>query len=113
MQYQSGFGNQFISECLPHVILPGRNSPQKVPYGLYAEQLSGSAFAMPRSQNLRSWLYRIFPSVRHGEFQAYSQPLLQGSPFNENPLPPTQLRWNSPPTPKKSIDFIDSLFTLA
>lgn len=37
----------------------GQNSPLVVPYGLYAEQLSGSAFtATPRSRNLRSWLYR-------------------------------------------------------
>ena len=45
-QYQSGFGNEFASEdprC-PGALPEGQNSPQKCPYGLYAEQLSGSAF---------------------------------------------------------------------
>lgn len=46
LQYLSGFGNEFASEdprrpgALPH----GQNNPQKCPYGLYAEQLSGTAF---------------------------------------------------------------------
>ncbi len=43
----------------------GRNSPQKCAYGLYAEQLSGSAFTAPNGKNERSWLYRIRPAVKH------------------------------------------------
>lgn len=31
--------------------------------GLYAEQLSGTAFTAPREHNQRTWLYRIKPSV--------------------------------------------------
>ena len=34
--------------------------------GLYAEQLSGSAFTAPRWSNKRTWFYRIRPSVKHG-----------------------------------------------
>lgn len=72
-----------------------QNNPQVCPYGLYAEQLSGSAFTCPRASNKRrytcqivphilhlhktvygkliafcgfSWLYRILPSVRHKPF---------------------------------------------
>ena len=45
-QYLSGFGNEFATEderC-PNALPVGQNSPQKCPYGLYAEQLSGTAF---------------------------------------------------------------------
>ena len=46
------------------IFLPiGRNSPQRVAHGLYAELLSGTAFTAPRAENRRSWLYRRQPSV--------------------------------------------------
>ena len=68
--YMSGFGNSFETEALPGALPVGRNSPQKVNYGLYAEQLSGSPFTAPQATNQRSWLYRIRPTVRHtGRFQ--------------------------------------------
>ena len=38
--YQTGFGNGFETEALPGALPIGRNSPQRCPYGLYAEQLS-------------------------------------------------------------------------
>lgn len=40
--YQSGFGCEFASEALPGALPVGRNSPQRAPYGLYAEQFSSS-----------------------------------------------------------------------
>ena len=40
MSYQSGFGNEFATEALPGALPVGQNSPQRAPYGLYAEQLS-------------------------------------------------------------------------
>ena len=40
--YMSGFGNGFETEALLGALPIGRNSPQKCPYGLYAEQLSDS-----------------------------------------------------------------------
>ena len=48
--YQTGFGNGFETEALPGALPIGRNSPQKVSYGLYAEQLSGSPFTAPPDQ---------------------------------------------------------------
>ncbi len=113
MRYLQGFGNQFVSECLPEVIVPGHNSPQCVPYGLYAEQLSGSAFAMPRAQNFRSWLYRILPSVCHSEFKPFKQATFNTINLHEKPLAPTQLRWQPLPLPTEKIDFIDGVFSLA
>ena len=63
LKYMSGFGNGFETEALPGALPIGRNSPQKCAYGLYAEQLSGSAFTAPRHENRRSWLYRLRPSA--------------------------------------------------
>ncbi|KAI2501360.1 homogentisate 1-2-dioxygenase [Fragilaria crotonensis] len=69
--YQTGFGNSFESELLPDALPRGRNNPRFVPYGLYAEQLSGTAFTLPRYINRRTWLYRIQPGVTgsaHSDF---------------------------------------------
>ena len=68
LHYQSGFANHFSSEALPGA-LPAQNSPQRCPYGLYAEQLSGTAFTAPRASNRRSWLYRIRPAAMHRPFR--------------------------------------------
>ncbi|HEX4780686.1 MAG TPA: homogentisate 1,2-dioxygenase, partial [Usitatibacter sp.] len=65
LKYLSGFGSHHESEALEGALPVGQNSPQKVPFGLYAEQLSGSSFTAPRGENLRSWLYRLRPSAMH------------------------------------------------
>lgn len=111
--YLHGFGNHFQSEAVAGTLIPGRNSPQQVPYGLYAEQLSGSAFTVPRHANLRSWLYRIQPSVVHGEFSQQTHAYLASPPFKEIATPPTQMRWDPMPYSSSHCDFIQSLFTLA
>lgn len=113
MDYLHGFGNEHRSEAMPNCILPGQNSPQKVPYGLYAEQLSGSAFTVARAQNFRSWLYRILPSVIQNEFEYYSQVRMKTAPFNDDPVSPGQLRWDPMPIATQPMDFVDSLFTIA
>src|SRR5690606_19724507 len=112
LQYLSGFGNEFATEALPGALPVGQNSPQKAPYGLYAEQLSGTAFTAPRSENRRSWLYRIMPSAKHGAFTAFDQPRFHND-FGDGPVTPEQLRWSPSPVPAKATDFIDSLFTMA
>ncbi|WP_150121364.1 homogentisate 1,2-dioxygenase, partial [Sulfitobacter sp. HI0023] len=63
--YMSGFGNDFETEALPGALPQGMNSPQKCNYGLYGEQLSGTAFTAPSHANERTWCYRIRPSVHH------------------------------------------------
>lgn len=111
LAYQSGFGNEFASEALPGALPVGRNSPQRCPFGLYAEQLSGTAFTAPRASNRRSWLYRIRPAAVHGAFR-----LLEPGPwhnrFDEQPSLPDQLRWGPQPLPDARTDFIDGLFTM-
>ena len=113
LQYQSGFGNEFATEAMPGALPAGQNSPQKVAYGLYAEQLSGTAFTAPRNANRRSWLYRIRPSVLHEPFKQISNTLLRSAPFNELPPTPNQLRWDPLPIPAEPTDFVDGLITIA
>src|SRR5215813_8378154 len=113
IQYQSGFGNEFATEAIPGALPVGQNSPQKAPYGLYAEQFSGSSFTSPRATNRRAWTYRIRPSVTHKPFRQISNNLLRSSPFDETPVTPNQLRWDPQPLPRAGAagatpaDFID------
>src|SRR5260370_33204513 len=67
-RYHSGFGNEHSSEALPGALPADQNSPKQCPYGLYAEQLSGTAFPAPRHHNRRSWLYPSRPSAMHQPF---------------------------------------------
>ena len=110
--YQSGFGNEFATEALPGALPHGQNSPQRCPYGLYAEQFSGTAFTAPRHANRRTWMYRIRPSVCHGPFQA-----LGSDAFAEQaadaPLSPNQLRWDPLPLPDTPTDFVEGLVPVA
>ena len=69
LRYLNGFGNEFATEALPGALPDRGNSPQKAPYGLYAEQINGTAFTVARSANRRSWLYRIRPAAGHGTFR--------------------------------------------
>src|SRR6266478_9978323 len=91
LAYQSGFGNEFATEALPGALPIGQNSPQRPPYGLYAEQLSGTAFTAPRGANRRSWLYRIRPAAVHQPFRRIDNGRIE-SRFDAVPTPPNQLR---------------------
>lgn len=107
--YQSGFGNQFSSEALPGALPVGQNSPQRVPYGLYTELLSGTAFTVARSEARRTWLYRIRPSANHGPFQRMDRQL----DSDLGPVTPNRLRWNPEPFPEVATDFLDGLRCMA
>ena len=111
--YMSGFGNGFESEALPGALPVGRNSPQKCPYGLYAEQISGSPFTAPRAVNERSWLYRIRPTVMHwGRFQKADAGLWRTAPCNEAVTPIAPLRWDPSPLPKRKVTFLQGVRTM-
>lgn len=112
LRYQFGFGNEFATEALLGALPVGQNSPQRCPYGLYAEQLCGTAFTAPRGVNRRSWLYRIFPSAKHRPFQRIDNNFLT-SRFDEIDAPPNQLRWDPLPVPSKPTDFVAGLMTMA
>jgi homogentisate 1,2-dioxygenase len=111
-RYMSGFGSYFETEAVPGALPIGQNSPQHVPFGLYAEQLSGSAFTAPRHENRRSWLYRLRPSASHAPFVPYEgAELLRSGPFDEVAPTPNRLRWDPLPATAAPTDFIDALTT--
>ncbi len=110
--YMSGFGNEFATEALPGVLPIGRNSPQAAPYGLYAEQISGTAFTAPRHVNRRSWAYRIRPGAMHEPFHAMPVGRWHNR-FAELPATPNQLRWSPFALPDTPTDFIEGMMTLA
>ena len=110
--YMTGFGNEFASEALPGTLPVGRNSPQRVAHGLYAEQLSGTAFTAPRGVNRRSWLYRIRPAAIHGRFEPFAQHAFHNA-FGDGPVSPEQMRWSPLPLPEAPTDFVEGLYTMA
>ncbi|GAB2284443.1 hypothetical protein Dimus_018896 [Dionaea muscipula] len=115
LKYLSGFGNSFSSEAIAGALPQGQNSPLICPYGLYAEQISGTSFTAPRKLNQRSWLYRIKPSVTHEPFQprVLSHGKLVSEFDKSNSFAnPTQLRWKPVDVPDEPTDFIDGLYTI-
>ena len=108
-RYSSGLGNELSSEAVAGALPLGRNSPQRVPFGLYAEQVSGTAFTLPRHESRRSWLYRIRPSALHGEFTRIDNGTLCG-PLSEPT--PNRLRWDPLPVLSTATDFLAGLFTV-
>ena len=118
LQYVSGFGSHVETEALEGALPVGQNSPQKVNYGLYAEQLSGTAFTVPRAKNQRSWLYRIRPRVQQQVAAEASQQLDFGSVSADSSTSdmdslfvatPKQMRWSPAEPEKENADFVDGL----
>ncbi|OYW22265.1 MULTISPECIES: homogentisate 1,2-dioxygenase [unclassified Sphingomonas] len=109
--YMTGFGNHFSTEAVPDALPVGQNSPQRPAFGLYAEQLSGTAFTAPRAENRRSWLYRLRPSAAHPAFAPYigAPNLVPAS--RDAPLAPNRLRWG-PIKATPGADWLDSLTTM-
>jgi len=106
LTYMNGFENEFETEALPGALPQGRNSPQKCAYGLYAEQLSGSAFTAPKATNARSWLYRMQPSVRHTRhFSPVDRPFWKSAPAVFEAAPIGQFRWDPIPLPEERTTF--------
>ena len=108
LRYQSGFGNEFATEALAGALPEGQNSPQRAPFGLYAELISGTAFTAPRANNRRTWTYRLRPSAAHPRFKLESRGNVRGTPFQETDTAPDRLRWDPMPLPGEGaeIDFI-------
>ena len=109
--YLQGFGNYHHSEAIKGALPSNQNSPQQCNLGLYAEQLSGTAFTRPRHNNLHSWLYRILPSVAQGTYYPYEHKIIEAYTEQQSPNP---LRWSPLYTSSKiKCDFIDGLFHFA
>ena len=112
LQYQSGFGNSFASEAVPGALPQGRNSPQRVAHGLYAELLSGSAFTAPRAENRRTWMYRRQPSVVAGAYEALPQAHWKTGARDGVAAPPNPMRWHPAGVPAEPLDFVTGLRTM-
>lgn len=102
--YVNGFNSEHQSEAVLGALPIGANSPQKCPYGTYAEKLSGTAFTTPRPDNLQSWLYRILPSASHQDFAPYEA----ASPNSTLHNVPNPFRWD-PFKLDHSVDWIAGL----
>ena len=113
LRYQSGFGNEYATEAVPGALPQGRNSPQRAPFDLYPELISGTAFTAPRHENRRTWMYRRQPSVVSGRYKPYAQAQWTTGANREIALPPEPLRWAPIPLDKADVDFIDGVHTLA
>lgn len=107
--YQSGFGNEHATEAVAGALPVGQNTPQRSPLGLYAEQLSGTAFTVPRHEARRVWMYRIRPSAVHGPYKRVANGLLGGALAEPSP---NRLRWNPLSWPDEPTDFISGLTTI-
>jgi homogentisate 1,2-dioxygenase len=113
MGYMSGFGNDVATEAIKGALPDGRNSPQQPAFGLYVEQINGTAFTAPRGANKRSWMYRIRPSVVHRPYERIDNGLIRSTPFTEVETTPNQLRWSPLPIPEKPTTFIEGIATMA
>lgn len=113
LTYLSGFHQFLSSEAIAGTLPKRQFSPQHCPHGLYAEQISGSAFTAPRHEHKKTWVYRILPSVKHSpNFKAYQH---SNSHFQAQAAlaPPTAMRWNPLPTASSATDFVDSWYSMA
>ncbi len=112
--YMPGFGNDFETEALPGALPQGMNSPQRCNYGLYAEQLSGTAFTAPRGQNERTWCYRIRPSVKHvGRFAPIPVPYWRSAPdIDPARVSLGQYRWDPVPITDEPLTWITGMRTM-
>ncbi len=113
--YMPGFGNDFETEALPGALPQGMNCPQKCNYGLYGEQLSGTAFTAPGHLNERTWCYRIRPSVKHTHrFTRIDCPSLE---VRARCIDPTitslgQYRWDPVAVPDAPLTWITGMRTM-
>ncbi|KDO30165.1 homogentisate 1,2-dioxygenase [Saprolegnia parasitica CBS 223.65] len=114
LAYHVGFGNHFCSEVLEGALPANMNNPQVCNYGLYCEQLSGTAFTLPRHKNQRTWLYRILPPVVHNEYTATASNAVVTDFATEN-VTPQQLRWQpmALPSSHEKVDFIQGWKTMS
>jgi homogentisate 1,2-dioxygenase len=110
--YLTGFGAHFETEAVEDALPRGRNSPQRPAFGLYAEQLSGSAFTAPRHENRRSWLYRMRPTADHRPFEPFGGAPLFAPGIVTAPLAPNRLRWDPPADLSADADFVDGMVTM-
>jgi homogentisate 1,2-dioxygenase len=113
LRYLTGFGNEHATEAVPGALPQGRNSPQRAPFALYPELLSGTAFTAPRHENRRTWMYRRQPSVVAGRYEPMEHAFWRSGGDPRTALAPEPMRWAPLPIETVDADFIDGMRTLA
>ena len=110
--YMPGFGNDFETEALPGALPQGMNSPQRCEYGLYGEQLSGTAFTDVRPE--RTWCYRIRPSVKHSHrYEKIDLPYWVSAPHVvPDVISLGQYRWNPVPHSDQDLTWLTGMRTM-
>ncbi|KAL9055302.1 MAG: hypothetical protein Q9162_003609 [Coniocarpon cinnabarinum] len=115
-QYLNGLRNYHQTEAVPGALPIAANSPQRPPYGLYNEKLSGTAFTAPRTESKQTWLYRILPASAHKPFVQRESDTYNTNPENKPHEKifqiPNQLRWD-PFDLDKTVDWVHSLRLVA
>ncbi len=112
--YMPGFGNDFETEALPGALPQGMNSPQRCAYGLYGEQLSGTAFTAPGHRNERTWCYRIRPSVKHSRrYRPVEMPHWRSAPCVDPAIVSLgQYRWDPVPHSEAPLTWLTGMRTM-
>ena len=105
-----GFGNAHETEALPGALPLRQNSPRRVKYGLYSEQINGTGFVAHRHENLRSWTYRVRPAAQHTKFEPLEHPTFRAD-FGAEGLDPNLLGYAPLAIPETPTDFIDGMAT--
>ncbi|UWQ08001.1 homogentisate 1,2-dioxygenase [Aliiroseovarius crassostreae] len=111
VEYMPGWANDFETEALPGALPQGMNSPQKCNYGLYGEQLSGTAFTANPPE--RTWCYRIRPSVKHSaRYTKVDMPYWKSAPcIDPDVISLGQYRWN-PVEATEGLNWITGMRTM-
>ena len=106
-KYINGWGGYNNSEARPGTVPPLGNTPQKCPYGLYAEQISGTAFTKVQHENQRSWKYRIRPAAG----QRFVRLKSTEYPITDTPcvVQPQNCCWKPLPFPTKPTTFVEGM----
>eukprot|EP01065_Artemidia_motanka_P033396 TRINITY_DN4038_c0_g5_i1.p1 TRINITY_DN4038_c0_g5~~TRINITY_DN4038_c0_g5_i1.p1 ORF type:complete len:459 (+),score=162.77 TRINITY_DN4038_c0_g5_i1:71-1447(+) len=117
-RYLRGFGGDgYQSEAVPGAVPEKYNTPQKTPFGLYAEQLSGTPFTKGRKVLERTWQYKILPTAAQ-QASAY-RPVANASAYPMLLKPkhatPAQKRWAPLPLPTESrkVDWVHGMVCMA
>lgn len=110
--YMPGFANDHETEALPGALPQGQNSPQKCAYGLYAEQLSGTAFTAHPPE--RTWCYRIRPAVKHSaRYTKIDLPYWKTAPhMPEDVVSLGQYRWSPVEAPDQPLTWVTGMRTM-
>lgn len=108
LRYLNGWGGYLSTEALPKALPDLGNTPQRCPYGLYAEQVNGTSFTKAKHANQRIWFYRCLPSANHKAFRKLdSSRYLMCQATDESTI--EQIRWMPLPMPTAKKNFIEGM----